>query len=146
MFLLAAIAKNVRSAFFKSSCSLTKLHSTVCPQTSHNIDCVLGSLCYIRPSSIWFAWQRSSPMKGELLWRGPNSNSKFDHHNINGGAVDDTCRHRWTTCKLNLLMRYLWVSRATSASSNRLALLMEQYPCSRKIMSNHAAEKCIPIW
>jgi hypothetical protein len=22
--------------------------------------------------------------------RGPNSISKFDHHNINGGAVDDT--------------------------------------------------------
>jgi hypothetical protein len=33
-----------------------------------------------------------------LLWRescgggGPNSSSKFDHHNINGGAVDDTWR------------------------------------------------------
>jgi hypothetical protein len=28
-------------------------------------------------------------MKGELRWRGPNSISKFDHHNIyvNGGAV-----------------------------------------------------------
>jgi hypothetical protein len=32
----------------------------------------------------------SSPMKGELRWRGPNSISKFDHHNLNGGAVDDT--------------------------------------------------------
>jgi hypothetical protein len=26
-------------------------------------------------------------MKGELWWRGENSTSKFDHHNINGGAV-----------------------------------------------------------
>jgi hypothetical protein len=64
------------------------------PQTSHNIDCVLSSLCYIRPCSIWIAWQRSSPMKGELRLRGPNSISKFHHHNINGGAVDDTWRHR----------------------------------------------------
>jgi hypothetical protein len=29
-------------------------------------------------------------VKGELRWWGPNSISKFDHHNINGGAVDDT--------------------------------------------------------
>jgi hypothetical protein len=63
-------------------------------QTSYNIDCVLGSLCYIRPCSIWIAWQRSSLMKGELRWRGPSSISKFHHHNINGGAVDDTWRHR----------------------------------------------------
>jgi hypothetical protein len=77
-------------------------------QTSHNIDCVFGSLCYTRPCSIWIAWQRSSPMKGELRWRGPTGISKFHHHNINGGAVDDTWRHRWTTCKLNLVMRYLW--------------------------------------
>jgi hypothetical protein len=61
------------------------------------------------PCSIWIAWQRSSPMKGELRWRGPNSISKFDHHNINGGAVDYTWRQRWSTCKLNLIMRYLWV-------------------------------------
>jgi hypothetical protein len=27
---------------------------------------------------------------GELRWRGANSISKFDHHNINGGAVDNT--------------------------------------------------------
>jgi hypothetical protein len=33
-------------------------------------------------------------MKGELRLRGANSVSKFHHHNINGGAVDDTCRHR----------------------------------------------------
>jgi hypothetical protein len=63
-------------------------------QTSYNIDCVLGSLCYTRPCSIWIAWKRSSPMKGELRWRGPSSISKFHHHNINGGAVDDTWRHR----------------------------------------------------
>jgi hypothetical protein len=25
-------------------------------------------------------------MKGELRWRGANSISKFDHHNINGGV------------------------------------------------------------
>jgi hypothetical protein len=62
--------------------------------SSHNIDCALGPLCYIRPCSIWIAWQRSSPMKGELRWRGPNSISNFDHHNINGGAADDTWRHR----------------------------------------------------
>jgi hypothetical protein len=29
-------------------------------------------------------------MKGELRWSGQNKISKFDHHNINGGAVDDT--------------------------------------------------------
>jgi hypothetical protein len=29
-------------------------------------------------------------MKGELRWKGPNSISNFDHHNRNGGAVDDT--------------------------------------------------------
>jgi hypothetical protein len=54
------------------------------------------SLLYLhtRPCSIWIAWQRSSPMKGELRWRGPNSISKFDHHYISGGAVDDTWRHR----------------------------------------------------
>jgi hypothetical protein len=60
------------------------------PMTSYNIDCVLGSRCYIRPCSIWIAWQRSSPMKGELRWRGPSSISKFHHHNLNGGAVDCT--------------------------------------------------------
>jgi hypothetical protein len=27
-------------------------------------------------------------MKGELRWREANSISKFDHHNINSGAVD----------------------------------------------------------
>jgi hypothetical protein len=44
------------------------------------------------PCSVWIAWQ--PPMKGELRWRGANSISKFDHHNINGGAVDSTWRHR----------------------------------------------------
>jgi hypothetical protein len=29
-------------------------------------------------------------MKGELRLRGASSISKFHHHNINGGAVDDT--------------------------------------------------------
>jgi hypothetical protein len=34
-------------------------------------------------------------MKGELRSRGPNSISKFDHHNLNGGAaVNDTFRVR----------------------------------------------------
>jgi hypothetical protein len=32
-------------------------------------------------------------MKGELQWRGANSISKFDHHNINGGAVDNTVHY-----------------------------------------------------
>jgi hypothetical protein len=73
---------------------LSPLDYRCIPQISHNIDCVLGSLCYIRPCTIWIAWQRSSPMKGELRWRGQNSISKFDHHNIHGGAVDDTWRHR----------------------------------------------------
>jgi hypothetical protein len=45
-------------------------------------------------------------MKGELRWMGANSISKFDHHNIYGGTVDDTWRHKLKTCKLNLLMRY----------------------------------------
>jgi hypothetical protein len=39
------------------------------------------------PCSVWIAWQRSSPMKGELRWRGLNGIYKFDHHNIYGGAV-----------------------------------------------------------
>jgi hypothetical protein len=69
-------------------------YTCVIPQTSHNIDCALGPLCYIKACSIWIAWQRSSPMKGELRWRGANSISKFHHHNINGGAVDDTWRRR----------------------------------------------------
>jgi hypothetical protein len=30
------------------------------------------------------------PLKRELRWRGANRISKFGHHNINGGAVDDT--------------------------------------------------------
>jgi hypothetical protein len=34
-----------------------------------------------------------APMKGKLGWRGANSISKFAHHNINGGAVDNTLRH-----------------------------------------------------
>jgi hypothetical protein len=34
--------------------------------------------------------RHSSPMKGERRWRGPYSISKFDHHNISGGAVDNT--------------------------------------------------------
>jgi hypothetical protein len=29
-------------------------------------------------------------MQGELRWRGANSISQFDHHYINGGAVDNT--------------------------------------------------------
>jgi hypothetical protein len=28
--------------------------------------------------------------EGRAAVKGPNSISKFDHHNINGGAVDDT--------------------------------------------------------
>jgi hypothetical protein len=61
-------------------------------QTSHNIDCALGSLCYIRTvfQLNCLTAQLCSPMKGELRWRGPNSISKFHHHNINGRAVDDT--------------------------------------------------------
>jgi hypothetical protein len=39
-----------------------------------------------------FELQRSLPMKGELRWKGTNSISKFDHHNINGGAVDNKIR------------------------------------------------------
>jgi hypothetical protein len=42
------------------------------------------------PCSVWIAWQRRPPMKGELWWRGVNSISKFDHHNIHGGAVANT--------------------------------------------------------
>jgi hypothetical protein len=63
-------------------------------QTSHNIDCALGPLCYKRACSIWIAWQCSPPMKGELRWRGANRISKFEHHKINGGAVSNTWRHR----------------------------------------------------
>jgi hypothetical protein len=49
-------------------------------------------------------------MKRELLWRGANSISKFDHHNINAplSTIHDVTGR---TCKLNLLMRYLWAER-----------------------------------
>jgi hypothetical protein len=30
------------------------------------------------------------PVKGELRWKGANIISKFDHYNINCGAVDNT--------------------------------------------------------
>jgi hypothetical protein len=55
---------------------------------------LFGFFLLYGPCSVWIAWQRSPPMKGELRWRGANSISKFDHHNINGGAVDNTWRHR----------------------------------------------------
>jgi hypothetical protein len=85
---------NFSGFFFYSEFSQQWICCQVRAQTSHNIDCVLGSLCYIKPCSIGIAWQRSSPMKGEMRWRGPNSISKVHLHNINAGAVDDTWRHR----------------------------------------------------
>jgi hypothetical protein len=77
-------------------------------------------LLYMGPCSIWIVWQRSPPMKGELRWRGENSIFKVDHHNINGDAVDNTWRHRYETCKLNLLMRYLWMRGGRTAIGDSL--------------------------
>jgi hypothetical protein len=42
----------------------------------------------------WIGCQRCPPMKGELRGRGSKSVSKFHYHSINGGAVDNTWRHR----------------------------------------------------
>jgi hypothetical protein len=39
-------------------------------QTSYNIDCALGPLCYIRACSIWIAWQRSFPRRESCGWGG----------------------------------------------------------------------------
>jgi hypothetical protein len=61
-----------------------------------------------RLSPIWIGCQRCPPRKEELRGRGPNSISNF-YHDINGGAVDNTLRHRQKPCKGNLPMRYLWV-------------------------------------
>jgi hypothetical protein len=51
---------------------------------SQYIDCFLGSLSAIYGTVFRLncSTARSSPMKGELRWRGPNSISKFYHHNI----------------------------------------------------------------
>jgi hypothetical protein len=86
---LLCCCDSLQRSWFRYSCRIGYY-----TQTSHNIDCALGPLCYIRACSIWITWQRSSPMKGELRLRGANSISKFHHHNINGGTVDDTWRHR----------------------------------------------------
>jgi hypothetical protein len=51
---------------------------------------LLGSLCYIRPVFHLNCLTAHLSLKGELRLRGPNSISKFDHHTISGGAVDDT--------------------------------------------------------
>jgi hypothetical protein len=70
-------------------------YDRIWPEISYNIDCGLDSLCYIRPCSIWIAWQHSSPMKGELRGGGQIVFFfKFDRYNISGGTVDDTWRHR----------------------------------------------------
>jgi hypothetical protein len=45
------------------------------------------------PCSVWIAWQRSPPMKGELWWRG--ANSFLNLTTINDGAVDNTYRYLW---------------------------------------------------
>jgi hypothetical protein len=102
----------------------------VCSSSSTDISqCALGPLCYIRACSIWITWQRSSPMKGELRLRGSSSISKFHHHNINGGAVDDTWRHMYTTFMLNLVMRYLWAHLGSAAVQLRMLRLHLCFCC-----------------
>jgi hypothetical protein len=60
-------------------------------QTSHNLDCFWGSLCYILRTlfHLHCLTQRSSPVwRGSCGGRGQIVHiSKIDHHNINGGAV-----------------------------------------------------------
>jgi hypothetical protein len=74
----------------KSKIFLPTLHYAAQPQKSHNIDCVLGSLCYIRTVF------HLNCLTAQLYYKGRAavSISKFDHRNINGGVVDDTWRHR----------------------------------------------------
>jgi hypothetical protein len=50
----------------------------------------------------------------EMRWRGENSISNFGHHYINGGAVEQYMTSQGKTCKLNLLMRYLWPEHTDS--------------------------------
>jgi hypothetical protein len=73
-----------------------------------------GSLCYIRTVFRLNCLTAQLSYEGRAAVEGAKYSSiyKFDHHNINGGAVDDTWRHRRTTCKLNLVMRYLWCDLA----------------------------------
>jgi hypothetical protein len=60
-------------------------------QISHNIDCVLGSLCYTY-KTVFHLNCLTEPLsyEGRAAVEGAKSISKFDQHNINGGAVDDT--------------------------------------------------------
>jgi hypothetical protein len=62
-------------------------------------------------------------MKEELWGEGSNNVSNFHHHNINGGAVDDTLRHRQKPCKGNLPHEILcvyciWFDPGFSSSIN----------------------------
>jgi hypothetical protein len=60
---------------------------------SHNIDCFLGSFCYIR-TVFRLNCLTAQPLLYEgraAVERGANSISKFGHHNINGATVENTC-------------------------------------------------------
>jgi hypothetical protein len=59
-------------------------------------DCVLGSLCYIRTVFHLNCLTAQLSYEGRAAVEGAEYYfiSKFDHHNINGGAVDATWRHR----------------------------------------------------
>jgi hypothetical protein len=62
------------------------------PQTSHIIDYFSGSSATVYTDCVPFELVGSAapPMKSKLRWRGTNSVSTFGHHNINGGAGDNT--------------------------------------------------------
>jgi hypothetical protein len=49
----------------------------------------MGYLCFIG-AVFRLNFIDSAALLEEQRWRGPTSISKFDHHNISGGAVDDT--------------------------------------------------------
>jgi hypothetical protein len=72
------------------------LASAALAETSHNIDCLLGSFCYIRAVIRLNCLTAQPSYKGRAAvgGGGGNSISKFDHHNINGGAVDIPWRLR----------------------------------------------------
>jgi hypothetical protein len=76
---------NLHEIFLEWRCSILQtrlLHRHLTLETTFR---ALSAIC--RLWSVWFGWQRSPLTKTQLRWRGTNSISKFDHHNINGGAV-----------------------------------------------------------
>jgi hypothetical protein len=52
LFAFLNVSYSIFNVFAIINSEQTTIHSVPESQTSHNIDCVLGSLCYIRPCSI----------------------------------------------------------------------------------------------